>query len=340
MSLELDMTDGIYRRIYAGYLTGRRINAVSLEAEAWFWRLHALADDFGNLQADPTMLVKLAAPRRDMTVAKCIELCNELKRELIAEYAVAGERYFHVLGFEDRQPAGKNGRRIRKVPAPVNPGESGGIQNNPGESGSNGANPVPPIPIPTPIPIPMPTPNKDTPPAAEIVRAKAKGTAWGATFSGEIYAVVWKKVNRTAALKAIDKAGRELTKRFDGDAARAFVWLKERTETYARSNHVRTCDPKFLPHPATWFNAGGYDDDERAWAASNEPENVNETSFEKMLREQANAKATGSGSRGVFGETLSPMEGHAGIVDPLGLAYRAIPGNFGATPGDPRSAPN
>lgn len=161
--LELDMTDGIYRRVYAGFLTGRRINAVSLEAEAWFWRLHALADDFGNLQADPMMLVKLAAPRRDISVAKCIELCNELKRELIVEYAVAGERYFHVLGFESRQPAGKNGRRIRKVPAPVNPGESGGIQTNPGESGSNGANPVPPIPI--PIPIPIPKPSRDNAPA-------------------------------------------------------------------------------------------------------------------------------------------------------------------------------
>jgi hypothetical protein len=33
----VDMTKGMYRRIYSGFLNGKRINAVSEGAENWFW---------------------------------------------------------------------------------------------------------------------------------------------------------------------------------------------------------------------------------------------------------------------------------------------------------------
>jgi len=136
MALELDMTEGIYRRIYAGFLTGKRINAVSLEAEAWFWRLHALADDYGNLHGSIRMLANLAAPRRDLPTAKVEALCRELeKAQLIAAYEVDGEAYFNIIGFEKKQPAGRNGRRIRKVPGSLgNPGESGIIRGSRSQS--------------------------------------------------------------------------------------------------------------------------------------------------------------------------------------------------------------
>lgn len=146
-SLTTDMTGGLYRRIYSGFLTGRRINTVSLEAEAWFWRLHAIADDFGNLHGDRMLLKSLAAPRREALSAVDAEnLTGELlHHKLVVAYDVDGERYLHIDGFEKRQPAGKNGRRIQKFP--VYPGESGGIQGHPLPSS-------PPIPIPIPIPIP------------------------------------------------------------------------------------------------------------------------------------------------------------------------------------------
>jgi hypothetical protein len=159
-----DMTGGLYRRIYAGFITGKRINAVTWEAEAWFWRLHAIADDFGNLPGDPIIMRAYAAPRRDLTIEAVVAMTLELtKQHLIAEYQHAGDSYVHIDGFEKRQPAGKNGKRIQKYPVypgciQVNPGESRIIQVCPGH-------PAPPIPIPIPIPITKTKTKKDLPAA-------------------------------------------------------------------------------------------------------------------------------------------------------------------------------
>lgn len=157
-----NMVGGLYRRIYAGFLTGKRINAVSLGAEAWFWRLHAIADDFGNLPGDPMVLQAFAAPKRDLSIEDVSAMTAELERQirsetpaLLVRYEHDGDSYLHIDGFEIRQPAGKNGRRIQKYPIYLgviqgNPGESKGIRLRPG-------NPAPPIPI--------PIPNKDLPAA-------------------------------------------------------------------------------------------------------------------------------------------------------------------------------
>lgn len=132
-----DMTGGLYRRIYAGFITGKRINAVSWGAEAWFWRLHAIADDFGNLPGDPIIMRAFAAPRRDLTIDAVISMTAELTQQrLIMEYQHNGDSYVHIDGFESRQPAGKNGKRIQRHPIhpgciQVNPGESKIIQVNP-----------------------------------------------------------------------------------------------------------------------------------------------------------------------------------------------------------------
>lgn len=131
----IDHTKGIYRRVYASFLTGRRINAVSMEAEAWFWRLQALADDFGAFPADPRVLPSQAAPRRKIGVAKSERWVGELvEAGLIRLYTVDDIRFGEIEGFDVYQKAPPNGRRIRKYPPRVNPGESGGVLMNPGET--------------------------------------------------------------------------------------------------------------------------------------------------------------------------------------------------------------
>lgn len=129
----VDMTKGVYRRLYSGFIRGKRINRVSIGAEAWFWRLHALADDFGNLEADPNSLHVDMAPRRRVTRAQCTRWVNELvKEKLIRLYEVDGEHFIHIRDFLKYQPAGRNGKRIKKCDAP---GESGGIRVHPEKSG-------------------------------------------------------------------------------------------------------------------------------------------------------------------------------------------------------------
>jgi len=136
VSNEVDLTRGIYRRIWSGALTGQRINAVPEAAELLFWRLHMIADDFGNTTANPDLVRKSALPlRHGWTQNRTARVLEALKDgRLIDFYRADGEQYLHIIGFTTWQPAGKNGRRIRRFP--VYPGESEGIQ---GEPDLNGA---------------------------------------------------------------------------------------------------------------------------------------------------------------------------------------------------------
>lgn len=129
-----DLTRGVYRRLYAGFIKGQRINKLSLQAEAWFWRVLTTVDDFGNAEADPELCRAATTGRRtSVTKAQIAKWLDEMAAvNLISFYSVKGEKYLNVLKFESWQPAGKNGRRIKRFPGPEeasgNPGESKIIQ--------------------------------------------------------------------------------------------------------------------------------------------------------------------------------------------------------------------
>lgn len=132
-----DLTSGIYRRQYANFIKGKRINALTLEAEAWFWRVHAAADDFGNADGEPELVHAATAGRRRVTPQQVSGWLKEmLTHGLIREYESADEKFVHIVGFVTRQPAGRNGKRVRHFPKSPwdedspsrgNPGESRGI---------------------------------------------------------------------------------------------------------------------------------------------------------------------------------------------------------------------
>jgi hypothetical protein len=125
-----DLTRGVYRRLYSGFTTGQRINKISLNAEAWFWRVVATVDDFGNGRADPDLCKDATAGRRRRVTAK--QIAGWLKEMadvgLISFYSIKGELYLHVFKFEETQPAGKNGKRLKRYPTPD---DSGCVQVNP-----------------------------------------------------------------------------------------------------------------------------------------------------------------------------------------------------------------
>lgn len=124
-----DLTRGVYRRLYAGFIKGQRINKLSLQAEAWFWRVFAVADDFGNYDADPELLKDATKGRRKVTTKQVERWLNEMAAVgLVSFYYKKSERYLHILRFEETQPAGKNGKRLKRFPLAS---ESDGIQVNP-----------------------------------------------------------------------------------------------------------------------------------------------------------------------------------------------------------------
>lgn len=132
-----DLTRGIYRRLYSGFITGQRINKMSLSAEAWFWRVLATVDDFGNSPADPDLCKSATSGRRSVTKSQIAGWLREMRSVgLISLYKAKGEWFLHITGFEESQPAGKNGKRIKRYP---HPGESSVIQVNPGESSASQA---------------------------------------------------------------------------------------------------------------------------------------------------------------------------------------------------------
>jgi len=137
MDMVTDLTRGIYRRIYSGFIAGQRINKLSLSAEAWFWRVLAVVDDLGNAPADPDLCRAATSGRRSVTRGQVSGWLKEMKTVgLISLYKAKGEWFLHVIGFEESQPAGKNGKRIQRYPIP---GESGCIQVNPDVSSASQA---------------------------------------------------------------------------------------------------------------------------------------------------------------------------------------------------------
>jgi hypothetical protein len=126
-----DLTKGVYRRLYSGFIKGQRINKLSLQAEAWFWRVMATADDFGNADADPGLCFAATVGRRvGITLEDVAGWLVELGESgLIQMYAdESGDKYLHINGFEELQPAGRNGKRVCRFPRPD---ESRLIQVNP-----------------------------------------------------------------------------------------------------------------------------------------------------------------------------------------------------------------
>lgn len=138
-----DLISGVYRRQYAGYTRGKRINSLALESEAWFWRVHAAADDFGNMHGEASLVYQDTVGRRvDCISVSQVDswLAEMATTGLIRFYDVEGERYLHIVDFILRQPAGKNGKRVHRVPPSpwddieVSGVSSRNIQNNPSES--------------------------------------------------------------------------------------------------------------------------------------------------------------------------------------------------------------
>jgi hypothetical protein len=74
----------------------------------------------------------------------------------------------------------------------------------------------------------------------------------------DVYSAYPLKVGKQAALKAIKKA--------HADTNIGYPTLLVTTQNYALAvTQWPEADKKFIPHPATWFNRGSYDDDPATW---------------------------------------------------------------------------
>ena len=75
-----------------------------------------------------------------------------------------------------------------------------------------------------------------------------------------IYAAYPRQVGKEAARRAIAKAVVAISDRGEENP---HLWLLNRVTLFSGSRAGRA--GKFCPHPATWFNAGRYDDNQEEW---------------------------------------------------------------------------
>lgn len=128
---------GGYRRTYSGWTTDRRLNRLSEGAELALRRIHTEADDFGNFAGDLDLLrLKLFPRRPTITPEDFAARIAELEAaNYVVFYDAEDDRYGHVIGWEEEQPAPRNGKRVRRIPAW--PGESCAILGSPDSSSAN-----------------------------------------------------------------------------------------------------------------------------------------------------------------------------------------------------------
>lgn len=152
---------------------------------------------------------------------------------------------------------------------------------------------------------------------------KAKDTGGLAPAGGRaelVYLAYPRKVGKQAALKAIQTAGKRLAgERFAGDLDAAAAFLLARTQAYAASRIVQTTPNQFIKHPASWFNAGCYDDDPREWDRARTGSDADQvpiggSTLDVMLANMG--VDNGQTANGRDGEVprgnVPAMEGHAG----------------------------
>lgn len=104
------------RYLKPGIRDSERINALSADAEVFYYRLIVTVDDFGRADARPAMLKAACFPVKDSaTSAKCAEWLDELARaDLIIPYESGGKPYLQMQKW-DNQPRAKDS----KFPAPA-----------------------------------------------------------------------------------------------------------------------------------------------------------------------------------------------------------------------------
>jgi hypothetical protein len=96
---------GRYRKLYESFIFGKRINALSWPAEAFYWRVYSIADDYGNFPADPFILIPRAGGLRTLTDVEVTDWIKEMElNRLIRLYLVdASDWYGHILSFASMQ---------------------------------------------------------------------------------------------------------------------------------------------------------------------------------------------------------------------------------------------
>lgn len=243
--------DGQYRLLWSSISTSRKIRCVS--GDKWFrigchlvysW-LIPWTDDDGRLRGEPLWVLANILPNEGLSVDEISTMLYELSKVgLIQWYEVDGERFIQVLDNENHQLIRKD--RYKASTYPSCNGSATICQPNDNQMSDiprQNRNPLP-TPLPTPTPSPSPT---------HTQRRRRAADAQPNTLFHKFWAEYPKKKSKGQAEKAFSKLNPDeqlvdlMVSKIE-QAKKSADWTKE--------------NGKYIPYPATWINAKGWEDEE------------------------------------------------------------------------------
>lgn len=245
------------RIIREGWIESLAIDQLDAAEERFFLRLCLKADDFGRYTAHPQLLKSHLFPLtenvRSTDIPRWLAACETAG--LVRCYEADAKPFLEIVKFGQRI---KENTRSKFPEPPAKSSQtadkSGSVPDGPGQSRTG-----PPY---SEAEAETNAESKSVYPSAEPPATEAEPTLplVPAVTAESVYDAYPRKVARQDALKAIVKA----MKVVDPDR------LLERTKAFAEATtRWSDGDLQFIPHPATWFNRGSYDDDPTTWERSN-----------------------------------------------------------------------
>jgi hypothetical protein len=252
------------RTIKPEFFSHEELASKSAHARLLAIGLLTLADCKGRLRWVPMQVHSQVFPW-EASVKIQVLLGELIECDYVVHYEHEGKQYVEICNFTKHQRlSGKEASFDSRLPSPddkssvlldkaggkksENLDASQGSGENPlgtGEQGNRGTGEhIPKIP------------------GEATAKGKSKRVSVPSQAFLDWYAIYPRKVARNAAIKAYEKAIKLIQAEHDFDRSEAVDWLNRKTE--ALVSVLIQKDEEFRPHPATWLNAGMYNDEPSA----------------------------------------------------------------------------
>lgn len=232
------------RILREGILTSERVNALPSEAEIFYRRLMSVVDDFGRYPAHPALLRAALYPLqldrvREANMERLLAACEKVR--LVRLYVVAGKRYLELLDFGQHVRA-----KHSKCPAPDGMSNADAVHQDsisttdaPGDGDGDGDDYSSSTDVDAGEVVGEEDPPED-PPFVQFWRAYPR------------------RVGKVPAEKAFAKHGCAKLM----ETILPAIERQKETEDWIRNGG------QFIPHPATWINRHGWEDELRPMVAA------------------------------------------------------------------------
>ena len=228
-------TDMPTRYLRPGIRDSEKIDSLSPLAEVFYYRLLVSVDDFGRYDARPSMLKAECFPVKDsVTKESCQEMLVELVSSgLVIVYEHSGKPYLQLHKWENKARS-----KVSKYPQ----FDDDCIQLYADVSGSPTDENIPPTNL----------PGTGTGTGTGTVNRHRRDDDTSAELFQKFWAEYPRKVAKPDARKAFDKL------KVDDGLLQAILAGLKRAKS---SRDWVKDDGEFIPHPATWLNRAGWEDE-------------------------------------------------------------------------------